>query len=81
MPAGGFVDLNCLARLRLAGLAMGVPIPVSLPVSRVDEAFDERRTLRDPKLAARVRSFIGELIWYVRALVSLGGRTVEPGSR
>jgi hypothetical protein len=37
------------------GLAMGgVPIPVVLPVSRVDEAFDEPGTLRDPKLAARV---------------------------
>jgi len=46
-----------------------------------DEAFDERRTLRDPKLAARVWSFIDELIWYVRALASLGRRTVEPGSR
>jgi hypothetical protein len=56
---------------RLVCLAMGgVPIPVALPVSRVDEAFDEPGTLRDPQLAARFRPFIEELIWYVRALAS-----------
>jgi hypothetical protein len=61
--------------LRLVCLAMGgVPIPVALPVSRVDKAFDEPGTLRDPKLAARVRPFIDELIWYVRALASPHGR-------
>jgi hypothetical protein len=32
--------------------------------------FDEPGTLRDPQLAARFRSFIDELIWYVRALAS-----------
>jgi hypothetical protein len=40
----------------------GVPSPVVLPVSRIDEAFDEPGTLRDPKRAARVRPFIDELI-------------------
>ena len=34
------------------------------------KAFDEPGTLRDPQLAARVRPFIDELIWYVRALAS-----------
>ena len=42
VSSGGFGGLNCLAQLRLVCLAMGgVPIPVALPVSRVDEAFDE----------------------------------------
>jgi NAD(P)H-dependent FMN reductase len=50
--SSGFGGLNRLAQLRLVCLAMGgVPIPVALPVSRVDEAFDEPGTLRDPKLA------------------------------
>ena len=53
---------------------------LALPVSRVDEAFDELGTLRDPKLAARVRPFIDELIRYVRALASPRGRSVESGS-
>jgi NAD(P)H-dependent FMN reductase len=69
VSSGGFGGLNCLAQLRLICLAMGgVPIPNALPVSRVDEVFDEPGTLRDPKLAAGVGPFIEELIWYARAL-------------
>jgi hypothetical protein len=45
----------------------GVPIPVALPISRVDKTFDEPGTLRDPQLAARFRPFIDELIWYALA--------------
>ena len=77
VSSGGFGGLNCLAQLRLVCLAMGgVPIPVALPVSRVDEPG----TLRDPKLAARVGPFIDELIWYVRALASPRGRVEDSGS-
>jgi NAD(P)H-dependent FMN reductase len=80
VSSGGFGGLNCLAQLRLVCLAMGgVPIPVALPVSRVDEAFDQPGSLRDPKLAARVRPFIDELIWYVRALVSPRRKFGESG--
>ena len=69
VSSGGFGGLNCLAQLRLVCLAMGgVPIPATLPVSRVDEAFDERGGLRDPKLAARLGPFLDELIWYTLAL-------------
>src|SRR5262245_4473655 len=74
VSSGGFGGLNCLAQLRLVCLALGgVPIPVSLPVSRVDEAFDEPGGLRDPKLAARAGPFVDELIWYARALASSRG--------
>jgi hypothetical protein len=67
--------------LRLICLALGgVPIPVALPVSQVNEAFDEPGTLRDPKLAARVEPFIDELTWYTRALASQRGRVGESGS-
>ena len=49
VSSGGFGGLNCLAQLRLVCLALGgVPIPVTLPVSKVDEAFDELGSLRDP---------------------------------
>jgi hypothetical protein len=51
----------------------GVPIPVTLPVSQVDEAFDEPGGLRDAKLAARVGPFLDELIWYARALAGSRG--------
>src|SRR6516165_963926 len=81
VSSGGFGGLNCLAQLRLICLAMGgVPIPVALPVSRVNESFDEPGTLLDPKLAARVRPFIDELIWYVRALASPRGGVEDSGS-
>jgi hypothetical protein len=35
----------------------------------MDEANDEPGIVRDPKLAAGVRPFSDELVWYVRALV------------
>src|SRR5262249_4840957 len=74
VSSGGFGGLNCLAQLRLVCLAMGgVPIPVALPISRVDEAFDEPGGLRDAKLAARVGPFLDELIWYARALAGSRG--------
>ena len=81
VSSGGFGGLNCLAPWRLVFLAMGVSRSlVARPISRVDKAFDEPGTLRDPKKAARVRPFIDELIWYVRALASSRGRSVESGA-
>ena len=69
MSSGGFGGLNCLAQLRLVCLAMGgVPIPVTLPISRVNEVFDEPGGLRDAKLADRMGPFLDELVWYTRAL-------------
>jgi NAD(P)H-dependent FMN reductase len=69
VSSGPFGGLNCLAQLRLVCLAMGgVPIPATLPVSKVDEALDELGGLRDTKLAARMGPFLDELIWYTVAL-------------
>jgi NAD(P)H-dependent FMN reductase len=81
VSSGGFGGLNCLAQLRLVCLAMGgLPIPDALPVSRVDEAFDERGNLRDPKLGARAEPFLGELVWYTHALSRQPVKGGEPGS-
>jgi NAD(P)H-dependent FMN reductase len=80
VSSGGFGGLNCLAQLRLVCLAMGgVPIPVALPVSRVDEAFDEQGGLCDSKLAARVGPFLDELVWYTQALTWRGGHGADAG--
>jgi NAD(P)H-dependent FMN reductase len=69
VSSGGFGGLNCLAQLRLVCLAMGgVPIPATLPVSRVDEAFDAQGILRDSRLADRLGPFIDEMVWYTQAL-------------
>jgi NAD(P)H-dependent FMN reductase len=79
VSSGGFGGFNCLAQLRLVCLAMGgVPIPVALPVSRVDEAFDEGGGLHDPKLAPRAGPFLDELVWYTRALARPRRREDEP---
>ena len=80
VSAGGFGGLNCLSQLRLVCLAMGgLPIPASLPVSLVQEAFDEGGALRQSGLAPKLDAFLDELIWYVRALV-LGRRADGPGN-
>ena len=76
VSSGAFGGLNCLAQLRLVCLAMGgVPIPVTFPVPRVDDAFDELGGLNDPKLAARAASFVDEMIWYARALAGSQDRS------
>jgi NAD(P)H-dependent FMN reductase len=80
VSSGGFGGLNCLAQLRLVCLAMGgVPIPVALPVSRVDEAFDEDGGLHDAKLASRAAPFLDEFVWYTRALTHACRREDDPG--
>ena len=69
VSSGGFGGLNCLAQLRLVCLAMGgVPIPAALPVSRVDDAFDEQGVMRDPRFTERLASCLDEFLWYARAL-------------
>lgn len=68
VSAGGFGGINCLAQLRLVLLAMGAaPIPASLPVSRVGQAFsDEGPT--DADFGERANRFIGELVWWTEAV-------------
>jgi NAD(P)H-dependent FMN reductase len=69
VSSGGFGGLNCLAQLRLVCLAMGgVPIPIALPVSKVEEGFDDQGGLLDTKLSARMGPFLDELAWYTRAV-------------
>jgi NAD(P)H-dependent FMN reductase len=80
VSSGGFGGLNCLAQLRLVCLALGgVPIPMALPVSRVDEAFDEGGGVRDPRLEARVGPFLDELVWYTRSLALARQHDENPG--
>jgi hypothetical protein len=47
----------------------GIPIPASLPVSHVEETFDQDGRVRDPKLAAKIGPFLDELVWYAEALM------------
>jgi NAD(P)H-dependent FMN reductase len=79
VSAGGFGGVNCLAQLRLVCLAMGgLPIPQSLPVSHVQDAFDEQGGLRKPDLLAKLQTLLDELTWYTRAML-LGRREDATG--
>ncbi len=71
VSGGSFGGLNCLAQLRLVILGMGAfPIPASLPVSRVQESFEEDGTPRDFAYEKRAQSFIAELLWFTEAVAT-----------
>lgn len=69
VSAGGFGGINCLAQLRLVTLGMGAfPIPAALPVSRVQDLFDEGGNLLDQSYEKRASSFIDEVLWFAEAI-------------
>jgi NAD(P)H-dependent FMN reductase len=69
VSSGGFGGVNCLMQLRLTILALGgLPIPDSLPVSKVQELFDEEGQPRDATWLLNSRHFIDELLFYAKAL-------------
>lgn len=81
VSAGGLGGLTCLAQLRLVTLGMGAfPIPASLPVSRVQDSFDENGNPKDPSYEKRAESFIGELLWFTEAIATQKARR-ESSSR
>src|SRR6201993_3941047 len=68
VSSGGFGGVNCLMQLRLTILALGgLPIPDALPVSRVQEAFDEEGQPRDGTWPLNLGHFIDELLFYASA--------------
>jgi len=69
VSSGGFGGVNCLMQLRLTILALGgLPIPDALPVSRVQELFDEQGQPRDETWSISFDRFIDELLFYASAL-------------
>jgi NAD(P)H-dependent FMN reductase len=69
VSSGGFGGVNCLMQLRLTILALGgLPIPDALPVSMVQELFDEEGQPRDGAWPLKLRHFIDELLFYAKAL-------------
>lgn len=69
VSAGGFSGLNCLAQLRLVALGTGAfPIPASLPVSRVCDAFNEDSTPNDAGYEKRAAEFFDEVVWFTEAI-------------
>jgi len=71
VSGGSFGGLSCLAQLRQVTLALGAfPIPASLPVSRVQDSFDEAGNPRDPAYEKRAESFLNELLWFTQAVAA-----------
>jgi NAD(P)H-dependent FMN reductase len=69
VSSGGFGGINCLMQLRLTILALGgLPIPEALPVSRVQELFDQEGQPKDRTLSVQVQDLIEELLFYAEAL-------------
>jgi NAD(P)H-dependent FMN reductase len=61
----------CLVSLRQVVLQMGgLPIPASLLVSRVQEAFDSQGRPSDPAFVKRAKAYFDELLWFTEALAA-----------
>lgn len=71
VSAGGFGGIYCLAQLRLVVLGMGAfPIPAQLPVSRVQESFDDEGNPQDPMYEKSAETFISTLLWFTEAITT-----------
>ncbi len=71
VSAGAFGGLNCLAQLRQIAFGFGaLPLPISMPVSRIQDAFDDDGNPTDPVYEKRVRGFIEELLWFTEAITT-----------
>jgi len=78
VSAGGFCGINCLAQLRLVVIGMGaVPIPESLPISRVHESFKDDGTY-DPAYDKRAATFLDEVLWFAEAITDKKAKDKSP---
>jgi len=68
VDTGGILCLNGLRQVVLH--LGGVPIPASLMVARVQEAFDGAGNPVDPKFTAKTTKFFDELMWFTDALAA-----------
>lgn len=76
VSAGPFGGLNCLAQLRQVTLGLGaVPIPVSMTIARIQDAFDDDGNPSDPAYEKRAQGFIDELLWFTEAIAVQRAKT------
>jgi NAD(P)H-dependent FMN reductase len=80
VSAGGFGGINCLAQLRLVVIGMGAfPIPAALPVSNVQNSFDEEGNPADESHEKRAAAFISELLWFTEAIATQKAKDRQEG--
>lgn len=71
VSGGNFGGLEALAQLRLVLLKMGaLVLPVSFPITRVQESLDEGGTPSDPSWHTRADAFLSELLWLTEAVAA-----------
>ncbi len=76
-PIGGARAIeNLVPIIKAVGL---VPIAFDLNVGDVANAFDSGGMPRDPRLAGRMKGFLGELIWMSRTLRHGRAHIANPG--
>lgn len=67
--AGPFGGVRAAMQLRAMLGELGMPsIPSLFPVPKVQDAFADDGTAKDPAAAGRAAKFLGELEWYASAL-------------
>ncbi len=66
VASNDFGGLNCLAHLRLVGLAMGgLPIPEKCCISNVNGLFTPENILDEHLIAEKIATFLDAFLWYV----------------
>ena len=67
--AGSFGGVRAVEHLRCMLAELGMPaIPTSLPVPKVQSAFDEQGAATDPGMKSRFERFAKQFEWYCEAL-------------
>ncbi len=67
--AGGFGGVRAAMQMRAMLCELGTPsIPSLFPIGKVQDAFDDSGSPRDPGMDGRAARFLGELEWYANAL-------------
>jgi NAD(P)H-dependent FMN reductase len=76
--AGSFGGVRAAMQLRMMLAELGMAsIPSILPVPKVQDAFAEDGTPKDPAMRDRVKKFLDELEWYADALRTHRNRPKE----
>ena len=71
VSGGLFGGLEALGQLRLVLLKMGaLPLPVSFPITKVQESFSEDGRPADAAWDKRAQAFLGELLWLTEAVTA-----------
>ena len=68
---GAFGGVNALQALRPVMMSLGaMPIPATMTVPVIDKAFNEDGEAIDDAFEGRADRFLGELVWFARALTA-----------